>query len=547
MATLKAVRYTGAFTVDNGNLKELLGGSYNDVFSINKLMYATGAGSRAYIEAGAGNDRVTLCKGLVVEKGASSLIDTGTGNDTIDAYYMAVKGSASESIFDGGDGKDYIKVRHDMQAEDLGHNIIRAGAGNGDEVHIHGVMKALSGGVNTITGGDGSTHVHLDKQMNAQSGTNEILLGKDADLVCIDKAILAYKDGENLINTGAGNDKVVVGCELQAYSNGLNEINMGAGDDIACFNTSILASGVNAMNYIHMGEGNDVLNVKYTMGATDYGTNLVNLGDGNDFMHVSTSSSCCAPYALVTATGGVNRILAGAGDDTVFLDGKVTTNGHGTNEVQLGAGHDFIVMNGQVDAGGLRIFGGDGYDTLVLCATNGKGINANYQSWLTSTNGTGSISYENYGGLEAVQVKLSCLSTVKDISPWLKDFADGYEAHYGTGLSLQLNINNNGSCTTLKEIFYKTAIDLFEHVDMTGGCKNTLTISGSFSKQGYDHDELYVTGDNGDRVKLSRDWSDTQTNHEVTVEGMTFTYDVYTNAASGDTLYLEHGLLVYGC
>lgn len=546
MATIKSVKYTGAFYVNNGNLKELFGNGGSDTFNINQMMYATGAGSRAYVDMGAGNDRFTLSKGIRVDKGANSEIKMGAGNDTINTTFMTAHDANSVNKFDMGDGKDYVKLSQFMYAETGGRNIIDMGTGAGDEVHVHGRMEALSGGMNSIIAGAGSTLVHLDQQMIANGGTNEIALGQDADKVQIDKAVLAYANGVNQVSTGAGDDVLNVCCDVIAYSNGINVFNLGAGNDQACFNTSIQAQGVGALNSILAGAGNDVMSVKYTVAAVGGGSNRFDMGEGNDYLYIGKGTGCKAPYALY-ADGGSNRISLGEGDDIVLLDGKVGAFNGGTNYVDAGAGHDWIVVDGHVNAGGLGINGGAGYDTLVLVACNGREFNANYQSWLTAPNSAGNISYEGYGNLESIQVKLSSLCTIKDISPWIKDFADGYSTFHGKDLDLQININNNGSTTSLKDIFGKTAFDLFDHVDMGGGCKNTLNISGTFTKNGYDNNELFVTGDYGDRVKLSRDWTDSQQNHEYTVEGKTFTYDVYTNALSGDQLYIEHGLLVYGC
>ncbi len=134
------------------------------------------------------------------------------------------------------------------------------------------------------------------------------------------------------IDMGDGNDNVI----LQVGSNVTGSILLGAGDD------SFTAIGTTKQVHVDGGDGND------TIVGSDAG-DIIAGGAGND---------------VITGGKGADFLSGGDGDDTFKLAADVT--GSGTRSILLGDGTTATVSIEGLAGTGDTIYGGAGYDKIVL-------------------------------------------------------------------------------------------------------------------------------------------------------------------------------------
>lgn len=139
----------------------------------------------------------------------------------------------------------------------------------------------------------------------------------------------------------------------QIYAiNGAYDIDTGRGDDI-------VATGMDD-DIIRTGQGHDIV-FSYA------GNNLIDAGDGNDKVATGAGDDTIHGGAgddTVFSGAGADVIDTGAGNDRVEIQ---SVPGSGEKWVDLGAGDDVAVVrpNSQEMPLG-KLFGGEGFDTLVL-------------------------------------------------------------------------------------------------------------------------------------------------------------------------------------
>lgn len=239
----------------------------------------------------AGND------GLFARAGNDKL-DGGEGNDNLGG------GEGHDTLL-GGTGDDVI-------TGDSGNDQIDAGLGND---------KAYGGtGSDIITGGEGND-----------------TLGGDADA-----DIISGGTGNDTIWTGSGDDKAIgdAGDDLLTGDDGNDLLAGGEGQDTIW--------GGNGADQIYGNEGNDKI-------GGDAGDDFIDAGDGNDTVYGNAGNDTISGWDgndLAYGGDGHDRLSGGRGDDILYGD----------------AGNDSfdgIDVDGISQAGKNRILGGAGIDTVT--------------------------------------------------------------------------------------------------------------------------------------------------------------------------------------
>ena len=322
------------------------------------------------------------------------------GNDTVDA-------GLGNDIVDAGDGNDLV------QAGD-GNDLVLGGLGD----------DTLSGGVgaDTLNGDDGNDSLNGDDgndSLLGGAGNDTILGGSGNDTIDagLGNDIVDAGDGNDWVVAGDGNDRVLGGLGNDILAGGADDDTLlgEAGDDSLIGNTgndSIDAGvgndtldGGDGNDWLLAGDGNDTLdggadNDTLLAGAGDdnifggsgndsivgsEGNDTVDGGDGDDYINTRTSPGLGAPdIGLVHPTDPTlsysgdtdpnndkDRVLGGAGNDTILTGDDDDTVLGGTGNDVVDAGFDDDVVYGddgndsvQGNEGADLVFGGAGNDVI---------------------------------------------------------------------------------------------------------------------------------------------------------------------------------------
>ena len=213
---------------------------------------------------------------------------------------------------------------------------------------------------------------------------------------------IANVGGDFQLGTGTGNDTVTINGDVSIQSQDHDLMHqssffLGQGDDVFSLTGNLTAT--NGINYIDGEAGNDSISIKGNMLANSYSENIIESGDGDDTITI---------IGNITAKSGSNYIDSGAGNDTISIKGNITASSNGTNEIDCGEGDDTIILNGQINAGALKIYGGDGHDTLVLTAANSNEFVSDYKDWLNDLSSTDALSKSN---IETIRLDVNDLQT----------------------------------------------------------------------------------------------------------------------------------------
>ncbi len=270
----------------------------------------TGGGGNDIIDGGAGDDIIAGNRG-------DDTINAGAGQDF-------VKGGAGSDLINGGDGSDYLvgdyadSDRHETRAEDRGGDIwndtINGGSGND---FIFGNQ-----GNDELNGDDG------DDVIEGGSGNDTILGGSGDDLFTFEGSF-----GVDTVDGGADNDTLDL-SQVQADMT-VRGTNIWGKSDRSATDGAGNTVTFNGIESIVTGGGDD----DYQGGYVRYEINSIDMGSGDDL------------FNLATFDGIGLDIDAGAGDDTVWIGGRMGTgfaglmNGH----VDGGGGDDVLVMEGELD------------------------------------------------------------------------------------------------------------------------------------------------------------------------------------------------------
>ena len=315
------------------------------VFDNTYTITATASVTRVTINAGPGNDRVTV-QDVGGAAGVLLVVNGENGGDTIDASGADL--GDVRLLVEGGNGNDSItgSDNDDLLRGGNGNDVIDGGAGvdtiDGGDNH-----DVLSGGADDdrITGGLGND------TLNGGAG-NDVLQGEEGhDLLTGDDGndTLDGNGGDDFLNGSIGDDELYGhdGADSLYGGNGDDTLDGGVDDDTL--------AGQNGDDVLAGRHGDDLLD-------GDAGNDLVNGGDGHDTISGGSGDD------ILGGHDGDDRINAGGGADTlVGGDGHDTLLGGGGADIAVGGdGDDFINGNGSNDI----VAGDEGADQLGFNASS---------------------------------------------------------------------------------------------------------------------------------------------------------------------------------
>jgi len=463
----------------------------DDNITINGNMKAWAKGSGNFIDLHNGNDNLWIGGKMWAWDGYNAILgDNGKKNITIKYGMEAVKGGLNEILL--ADKITHFTANHNLtigfvNAHERGSNIISTGNGD-DRIAFTGHLNVHTGGQNLVALGDGSKHISIAYGMGAWSGGKNILdMGVGNQLVTVGGNVHAGHGGKNQILSDGGNVSIHIKHNLDAI--GINDIYVKEGNVKIAIDGNVFShfKGTNRL----VSEGKTTLIVGGTM--TSYGLNQIETGAHDDVITISKG---------LYAYGGINQIITGEGSDRVNIKGYVVAGVHSTNFIETGDGNDIIHLNAMVTRKNLVIDAGDGYDTLILQATNVYSFKSQYQAWFSDMYQTSALIGS---GLEEIQVDIGRGLNLNQID-WLTNMVNQHNATYGDDLAISLALDDGGARINLSDIFTPRDETSISIIDLAGKNANDLRISNTLASNGYDGNELRVDGDGNDRVIIDNTW-----------------------------------------
>jgi Ca2+-binding RTX toxin-like protein len=312
--------------------------------------------TRIVADAGDGDDSITVRGGAIPVN-----LSVGPGNDTL------VYDGTGNVVINGGDGNDIITVRTSGTAT------LNGDAGN-DQITFNGT------GTGTLNGGDG------DDVLFGSSGNNTINGGNGNDDIY-------GNGGVDIIDGGNGDDRIFLtfaglGSTVTA-GNGSDELTLtatGGNDNVTfdVFNSGlridagapgiITTTGLETLKF-DAGVGRDTLTFRDLKGSGLVNANinlgLASPGDGSaDTISFDGTSGADTFTGSIARSGGVvsGLQLVETGGATYVIQNAVRSEGDTLIINGLG-GDDVLtfaaIVTTDPDLIAMRLFGGDGNDTLV--------------------------------------------------------------------------------------------------------------------------------------------------------------------------------------
>ena len=236
---------------------------------------------------------------------------------------------------------------------------------------------------------------------------------------------------ENLKITGAANVSGTVSADLNYL-----EINTGGNANAK----ATITVNANLKEYVGKGSGKDEITVS---GAATVTVSTINTGAGDDKL-------------TLNASGAVNRVDLGAGNDEMIVSGAGASIANAT--INLGAGNDKITLATVVQNGlkGATIDGGAGRDTLIVSgdlSTSGDFTLKNIEVLQASGAGTAKVSYAQIKDQELTLTKdsqgaLEIIATANDTTIDLTKLNNKVVSGDNTALD-KLTLDNVGSGATV--------------------------------------------------------------------------------------------------
>lgn len=447
-----------------------------------------------------------------------------------------------------------IHVSSGVIASGTGSNTLTTGLEAESGIDIHANVKVSGGAANTITSGNITVDAGSDKGAVINSGgTNTLYAGFDVSLVSESSGDSnpAYGVSADFLGLYAADNTITAGENIF-----IDVTAAGAGSDAI----GLYASGSDAVNTLEAGltvtiTTDSAGGESFAMYAKDNGLNVITLTGGADG---TTGGEVNLTGDIYAATGGSNEIHGSAGDDVFRLNGAVS------------------------DADALIIHGAGGTDTLVLMAADSAEFISNYSAWLADSVTNGTID-----GIESIDVELGSGLSATDFDD-IYDLFDGlgYTVNYLANSDFDFSTSAHADLAALGDTIISGGLgeqsvnidglennstydynlsDLadslqgFEHIDLSGGNNNVLTIDSLLDGLNIDTSldasnitnntssldltsgtALLITGDGGgDQVSITgTDWSGSGS---VTYNGID--YNVYTNSDSSQFLLIQTGLI----
>jgi len=327
------------------------------------ILYGSAGSDR--IESGGGADVIYAAQATGADA-AGDLILAGTGNDLVfagDGGNRIIGGSGSDFVYSGG-GNDWV----DLGAEDdvanagPGDDLVEAGTGKdvvdgdagNDRIFAEQVIDLA-----TLSSTEGGARVAGKGEWLDGNGGDDTVVGGSAD------DLLAGGAGEDLIYGFAGDDTIFGDSSGSAFTDwSIARSVTQAQDASRAFTVTFTRSDLpvepasGGADRIYAGAGNDWVFAgagdDYVDGGT--GDDAIVAGGGNDILIGGIGNDYLDGDSAASVAAGQ------AGDD--FLDGgegNDTLLGNAGNDILLGGAGDDVLLGG---AGDDILIGGPGNDTL---------------------------------------------------------------------------------------------------------------------------------------------------------------------------------------
>ena len=324
----------------HGSIATVLSGSNSEVF---------GVGSNATINAGAGNDFIS------VYSSDNLYIVGGDGNDSIDNGY------GSFVTIDGGAGNDSIWHGHGGRAYGAYASI---NGGSGDDT-----IRNWYGMYANIDGGAGNDTIYTDydgnySTINAGAG-NDSIINVEGSYVSLnggsgnDFIMNSYGGYDVTVGGGTGIDTIVGNVSLSetfVHTGGTDIIYGFDSTDVLSLESGSIISSVKSGSdtYIKTTTGSIVLmSGSFILNPSSTATNDVYSTDNDDLIFVNDSYATVGSWVI--ALGSDPTVNAGYGNDSIYnSDNNIVLYGND--------GSDYIE---NIDGNLVSINGGIGQNTLV--------------------------------------------------------------------------------------------------------------------------------------------------------------------------------------
>ncbi|MDL2210754.1 hypothetical protein LJC26_08125, partial [Desulfovibrio sp. OttesenSCG-928-O18] len=341
----------------------------------------------ASVNAGAGNNSITISGDLIAFEGALKLNTAGDAALPDRTGFLQFQNALTM-----GAGHDTVtlssKNGHGLwyAALDLGagNNVleITAKTSSGYSGAIFSSIHAGAGAdVITIKGSSSLTYSRLK-----DDGGNNVLTLEGA----MDNSTIALGAGhDSLTLTAQAGNSFAMSSSAHTDTGGHNTISITGGTSGAVRNSTL-----------RLGAGNDSVEIAGNVHESDGLFTSISLGAGNDFLGITGN--------VVAERRGTVSIDLGAGNDSMEITGNVVANFNGVTSISLGAGNDFLGVTGNVtgrDGAGLTINLGDGVNTLDVSgyvSTSTVSLGKNNDSVLIGSAGA-ATSYEYATGYTEIK------------------------------------------------------------------------------------------------------------------------------------------------
>jgi len=350
----------------------------------NDSLQITVAWNTATLSGGAGNDSVSISSGI------NSVLYGDLGNDTI-TFGSLTKHFVSSTIYGGNlsnatssDGEDSIVIAGSMSAS-LAH-----GNGGADTISITSSVL----GASSVFGGQGGDQISIASGVTSSTVAGN--LGNDTI------TLLSNLIGGTVYG-GAVDDTSLDGADSLSINGDLDQSSMvqgNGGDDDIRLAGNILLSTVYGGQGIDLISGvGAARSISGSLIQGNLGNDIINFGSTNSFMnstiHGSDSTGTLTgsdSIILGAITIQTSTVFGGAGNDTILINSTVLNaayatsgqlinlqiNGFGgadsiavagsfvSTTVLAGAGNDTLFINANTASFGLGIYGGVGSDSFTI-------------------------------------------------------------------------------------------------------------------------------------------------------------------------------------
>lgn len=365
-SALAAEKSNGGGSVDVVDLK-VTGGSGNDIINLT----STASGEEILIDAGAGNDTVTIGAALTNAGTATAgdVVKGGAGTDTLVAGSALIHNVSAANAWTGLSGFETLSTA--IATDDL---VVNAANLSADITTVR---------LTAATSGAGAT-------VNFAAGTgNTVTVAASAgiaagDTLTVTSAGTGTADAVTVANGNAATGtNQFASATSNVTSTGVETLTINSGSY-----STVTAQDVQNITMTASTGGTTALVITGSNGLTVAGTITAGSIDASAGGALSMSSAAAAGLTSITGSskGDILRgdssstINGGAGNDTIVggslndvLNGEDgnddITADSGTDTVNGGAGNDTITFAGNLSAGD-KVDGGEGTDTISLTNTS---------------------------------------------------------------------------------------------------------------------------------------------------------------------------------